>query len=144
MKLSEAFPSNYLKSDDLLDRDVAVIIASAGMEMVGNERKLILSFQDKKKQMICNKTNAGRIAYLYGEETNDWVGHKIVLTSEFVEFQGRTVKGLRVKPPKRNGPQAAGQSNSDRGGYSMSTGNAPARKPDPLDEMLGDDTGDFR
>lgn len=110
MKLSEAFPSNYLKSDDLQDRDVPVVIATAEMEMVGNERKLILAFQGKKKSMICNKTNAGRISYLYGDDTDEWIGKEIVLTSEFVEFQGKTVKGLRVKPPAKRGngtPQQA-------------------------------------
>lgn len=99
MKLNEAFPSNYLKSDDLQGRDISVVIAGAELEMVGSERKLVLSFQGKKKSMICNKTNSGRIAYLYGDETDDWVGKEIVLTSEFVEYQGKTVKGLRIKPP---------------------------------------------
>ena len=36
---------------------------------------------------------------MYGDETDNWDGKKIVLTSEFVEFQGKSVKGLRVKPP---------------------------------------------
>lgn len=111
MKLSEAFPSNYLKSDDLQGRDVSVIIASAGIEKVGNDHKLVLAFQGKKKSMICNKTNSGRIAYLYGEETDDWIGKEIILTSEFVEYQGKTVKGLRVKPPaQRSVPERVQQS----------------------------------
>lgn len=101
MKLSDAFPSNYLKSDDLNGRDVTVVIGAAVIEMIGSERKLVLSFQGKTKSMICNKTNAGRIAYLYGEETDGWLGKEIVLTSEFVEFQGKTVKGLRVRPPQK-------------------------------------------
>ena len=104
MKLSDAFPSNYLKSEDLQGRDVPVVIAGTEMEMLGNERKLVLSFQGKTKKMICNKTNAGRIAYLYGDELNDWIGREIVLTSEFVEFQGKTVKGLRVRPPSNARP----------------------------------------
>lgn len=111
MKLSEAFPSNYLKSDDLQGRDVSVIIASAMIEKVGSDHKLVLAFQGKKKSMICNKTNSGRIAYLYGEETDDWIGKEIVLTSEFVEYQGKTVKGLRVKPPtQRAAPERVQQS----------------------------------
>jgi len=32
MKLSEAFPSNYLKSDDLQGNDVTVVIAGAEMK----------------------------------------------------------------------------------------------------------------
>ena len=101
VQLSEAFPSNYLKSADLQGREVAVVIAGAEMEMLGNERKLVLTFQGKKKGMVCNKTNAGRIAHLYGEDTDEWIGREIILYSEMVEYQGRTVDGLRVKAPKR-------------------------------------------
>ena len=99
MKLSEAFPSNFLKSDDLQGKDVMLKIMSAKQEKVGNDVRLVLTFAGTQKTMVCNKTNANRIAFLYGDETDDWIGKQIVVTSEFVEYQGRTVKGLRVKPP---------------------------------------------
>ncbi len=101
MKLSEAFPSNYLKSDDLQDRDASVVISGASLEKVGSDTRLVLTFRGKSKSMICNKTNAGRISYMYGDDTDGWIGQEIVLTSEFVEYQGKTVKGLRVKPPQK-------------------------------------------
>jgi hypothetical protein len=103
MNLNEVFPSKYIKADDLKGREVPVTISSAAMEVLGNDQKLILYFQGKEKGMVCNKTNAGRIAYLYGDDTDDWIGKAIILCSEFVEFQGKTVKGLRVKPPKEEG-----------------------------------------
>lgn len=102
MKLNDVFPSNYLKSDDLQDRDVSVVIAGAEIEQIGDERKLVLTFQGKKKGMICNKTNAGRIAHICGsDDTDEWIGREIILTTELVEFQGRTVNGLRVKSPAK-------------------------------------------
>ena len=116
MKLSEAFPSNYLKSDDLQGRDVTVVIATAEFGMLGEDRKLVLTFQGKKKSMVCNKTNANRIAYMYGDDTDDWVGKEIILTSEFVEFQGKTVKGLRVKAPANGKLQV-----QDRGTHKITT-----------------------
>ncbi len=109
MKLSEAFPSNYLKSDDLQGRQIPVVIATAEREKVGDDMRLVLSFQNKKKTMICNKTNAKRIAFLYGEETDDWVGKEITIVAEMVEFKGETVMGLRVKPPvRREAPKQQG------------------------------------
>lgn len=99
MKGADIFPSNYIKADDLKGRDIPVTISHAAIEKLGNDQKLILYFQGKDKGMVCNKTNFGRIAYLYGDETDDWAGKEIVLTSEFVEFQGKTVKGLRIRPP---------------------------------------------
>jgi len=99
MKGADIFPSKYIKADDLKGRDVPVTISHAEMEKLGDDQRLVLYFQGKDKGMVCNKTNFGRIAYLYGDETDEWEGKPIMLTSEFVEFQGKTVKGLRVKPP---------------------------------------------
>lgn len=133
MKVSEAFPSSYLKADDLQDRDVAVVIASWEYEQVGDDpkKKVILSFQGKQRKMICNKTNCNRIAYLYGDEMDGWIGKEIVLTSEFVEFQGQSRKGLRVKPPNKR--QVVTE---QRQGYKLSsTQPVPAPQPQPDDDL---------
>lgn len=122
MKGSDIFPSNYIKADDLKGRDVPVTIDTAKMETLGNDQKLILYFEGKEKGMVCNKTNFGRISYLYGDETDDWVGKKIILTSEFVEFQGKTVKGLRVRPPVEQARQQPAQHQSEN--------------PAPLDDKI--------
>ena len=145
MKLNEVFPSNYVKADDLKGRDVTVVISGATMEKLGNDQKLVLHFQGKDKGMVCNKTNANRIAYLYGEDTDAWVGREIILCSEFVEFQGKTVKGLRVKPPaQRAAPTSNGGQHvvQQRAGYSTSE---IRRAPDPIEEVTGHPTegGDF-
>jgi hypothetical protein len=110
MKGSDIFPSKYIKSEDLQGRDVPVTISHAEMEKIGDDPRLILYFKGKEKGMVCNKTNFGRIAYLYGDETDDWGEKQIVLTSEFVEYQGKTVKGLRVKPPPHVRPPPVKQS----------------------------------
>jgi hypothetical protein len=104
MKLNDIFPSNYIKAADLQKREVSVVIASAEVEPIGDERKLVLKFQGRQKGMICNKTNANRIAYAYGEDTDAWVGKEIVLYPDLVDFQGRTVEAIRVRTSTR--PQA--------------------------------------
>jgi len=107
MKLNEVFPSKYVKADDLQGKEVPVVISGVSMEQLGDDRKLVLQFQGRSKGMVTNKTNAGRIAYLYGDDTDDWIGKEIILAAEFVEFQGKTVKGLRVKPPKNGSSEKA-------------------------------------
>jgi hypothetical protein len=114
MKVADVFPSNYIKADDLQGREVPVVIADAKIEKLGNDQKLILYFQHKDKGMVCNKTNANRIAYLYGEDTDGWLGRPIILCSEFVEFQGRTVKGLRIKPPANGAASPAAPASPPR------------------------------
>lgn len=101
MKVADVFPSNYIKADDLQGREVPVVIADAKIEKLGNDQKLVLYFQHKDKGLVTNKTNAGRISYLYGDDTDGWIGREIVLGSEFVEYQGRSVKAIRIKPPAR-------------------------------------------
>lgn len=107
MQINEVFPSKYIKAEDLQGREPTVVIADARMEKLGDDQKLILYFQHKEKGMVTNKTNANRIAYMYGDNTDGWIGREIVLCSEFVEFQGRSVKGLRVKPPARGAASPA-------------------------------------
>lgn len=102
MKLSEAFPGKYLKADDLGDEDVAVTIKDCTQEMVGQgsdaSLKLVLMFREFDKGLICNKTNAKVIAKLYGDDTDDWTGKKIVLwVNHDVQFGNEVVSAIRVR-----------------------------------------------
>jgi hypothetical protein len=102
MNINEAYPSKYLKAADLNGKNVTVTIKSAEVEEIGfdKERKIVLSFVGKDKQFVCNKTNAGAIAKMFGAETNDWAGQRITLCAREVEFQGSTVPALRVLSQK--------------------------------------------
>lgn len=100
MKLSEAFPSNFLKADDLQGRDVTVTIQDVEFDVIGKDnnegKKLILSFSGKEKKMVCNKTNATTIAQLYGDDTDHWIGQRIIVGPREVEYQGKMTWALRV------------------------------------------------
>lgn len=103
MKLSEAFPSNFLKADDLNGKSVVVTISEIEFDKIGKEdktKKIILSFRGKDKKMAVNKTNATTISKLYGDDTDGWIGKPIKLVSREVEFQGETVWALRVSLEK--------------------------------------------
>jgi hypothetical protein len=98
MNINEAFPSNYLKAQDLQGREVQVTISNVAMEKLGSDTRMILYFQGKQKGMVCNKTNAMNIAMMYGEDTDGWLGKSVTLFSAWVDFQGKSVQGLRVRP----------------------------------------------
>lgn len=120
MKLSQAFPSNFLKADDLQGKSFTVTIADVALEELGQgaqkDTKLVLTFQGKTKKMILNKTNAGAVSKLYGDETDNWIGQQITLSPREVEFQGQPVLAIRVSILK---PQAAAPA-------------APKAKPAPV------------
>lgn len=104
MKLSSAFPSQYIKAADLQGKAVTVKIDRTETELVGNDKKLILYFVGKERGMVLNRTNANKIATLYGEETNDWQDQPIVLFEAMVDFKGDTVPAIRVRAPTNSRP----------------------------------------
>ena len=91
MKISDVFPSKYLKAEDLEGANVTVTIEEVNREEVGpkKESKLVIRFVNTRKKMVLNKTNATTIAKLYGEETDEWLGKRIILYSKDTEFQGK-------------------------------------------------------
>jgi hypothetical protein len=99
MKLNEAFPSNFLKCADLEGSELPLVIASATIEEIGTDRKLVLRFQGEEKALVCNKTNAMTIAHKYGEETDDWIGREVILTPATAMFNNRVVDAIRVRLP---------------------------------------------
>jgi len=122
MKLGEAFPSNFMKADDLQGRDILVTIKDVKMEELGQghdkEQKLVLSFRGKSKKLVCNKTNAKTIAKLFGDETDDWIGKTIIIGPREVEYQGDQVWAIRVslKNPNAPAPKAPPAPVSDNDG----------------------------
>ena len=108
-KVSEAFPSKYLKAEDLNGKRVTVEIDDARIEEFKDghktDKKIILSFVGKQKEMVCNKTNAATIAKMYGDETDNWRGQFVAILAREVEFAGDVVLALRVDS-KRPAPPA--------------------------------------
>lgn len=106
MKIGKAFPSNYIKSDDLDGRRVVVTIDRVELEKIGDDEKPVLYFKGKDRGLVLNKTNAATIVEITGsDDTDDWHGHPIVLFPSKTEFQGKRVPCIRVDDPPKNGNQ---------------------------------------
>jgi hypothetical protein len=100
MRLNDMFPSRYLKAADIGDGERVLTISGVIFEEVGEDRekKPVLQFSDEKKGLVLNKTNADRIAYVAGtDESNEWVGLKVTLVTEFVSFAGKSAPAIRVR-----------------------------------------------
>ncbi len=122
MKVSDAFPSNYLKASDLGGKVVPVTISEVKTETVGREKelKLVVYFDGKDKGVVLNKTNARKIVEIAGsDDTDDWTGTRVALYATEVEFQGDTVEAIRIKAPAQ--PKAV------------------VRKPEPVADLDADD-----
>jgi arabinogalactan endo-1,4-beta-galactosidase len=99
MKISESFPSKYLKAADLQGREVRVIMANVETEKLGDDDKPVLYFKGKEKGVVLNRTNSSAIADAYGDDTEDWFDQPLILFSVMVDFQGKVGPAIRCRVP---------------------------------------------
>ncbi len=103
MKISNAFPSNYLRAADF-EAPAKLVMTKVEIEPVADgEHKPILYFQGKDKGMVLNKINSNTISDAYGDDTEDWMGKELVLYATTTDYQGKTVPCIRVRKPKPPG-----------------------------------------
>jgi hypothetical protein len=99
MKISEEFPSKYLKAADLQGREVRVTIANVEREKMGDDTKPVAYFKGKEKGVVLNKTNSNMIADAYGDDTEDWFGQDVILLSVMTDYAGKMTPAIRVRIP---------------------------------------------
>ncbi len=103
MDVDQVFGGPTLKAADLQGTEPVVTIATVELKKFDNGNKLVIQFVGKSKALVANKTNSKRIALLYGKNTDGWIGKRIQLYSEMVDFAGEPTMAIRVRQP----PQAA-------------------------------------
>lgn len=101
------FPSKYLSSADLKERDVTVLIdrvEKAALRMSGgkSETRVLIFFKTAKgqplsKSLVANKTNATTIASLHGTKVEKWIGKPITLFPTTCKFGPTTVDCIRIR-----------------------------------------------
>ena len=135
VKLNTVFGGDALKADDLNGREWPLTIQSVDVKQFNDgTRKIVLQFAGADKSLICNKTNANRIAVMHGDDTDYWVGKQITLFSDMVDFQGRLVPAIRVKtqPPAQQSQAPIDSDLPDPG--APNAGSSP-----DWDQTVGDD-----
>jgi hypothetical protein len=107
VKISQAFPSKWLKAADLDGKEWKRTIHSVELVDVGQEgkpeNKPCLYFTGKdgdrsEKGIVLNVTNATSISAAFGDETDGWAGKEIVVYPDSVMFQGKPTPCIRVRP----------------------------------------------
>jgi hypothetical protein len=101
MKISNAFPSKYLRAADIDEMGGGLRYTSRKVvvEAVGQDRteKPIVYFRQTQLGLVLNRTNAARLAASLGDETDGWAGQQIVLETEQVPMRGQMVNSIRVR-----------------------------------------------
>lgn len=105
MRYRDAFPSKFLRADDLGASRPIVQIEAVRLERIGDDQRLIVRFAGKGKALPLNRTNATAIAEIAGtDDTDRWPGTLVRLFTTPVLFQGRTVQALRIGPVDASRP----------------------------------------
>ena len=143
MKMSDAYPSNYMKADDLEEGDLTVTIRDESpVEFVEFQQKgkptpvhkPVLFFKAPRecKALVLNKTNWKTIAQVLGtDETDEWAGRQITLYATEVESFGEMTMAVRVRlrKPQPQKAQAAAASSAQP---------QPQRQRSTPDDPFGD------
>ncbi len=96
---TDMFP--YLEGEEIKGNLLTLTILDMRTEELkshkgAKEKKEVLYFKETKKGFVLNKTNAKRIAQMYGGTTGQWEGKQITLTTEEVQAFGEVHNALRV------------------------------------------------
>ena len=104
MRMSEMFPSNYLKKEDFPSPRVLTISSVSTADIKsdhGTEKKTIVYYQSVEKPMVLNRGNAEVIAENYGGDSDMWIGKPVeVYHDPGVMFGGKRVGGIRIRMPR--------------------------------------------
>ena len=96
MRVSELFPSNWLKCSDLKGHAVEVVMDRLEEETIGDSKKWVLLFKKRDKGLVLNKVNAQMIAEHYGDDCANWYGKPIELKPDKTQYQGKIVDCIRI------------------------------------------------
>jgi hypothetical protein len=101
MKISDLFPSKYVKAADLNGKPFTLAIKKLVIEEMGHgtekEKKPVLYFSNAAKGLVLNRTNAMIIANLYGDESDGWVGKRVTIYPTQVRAFGQMQDCIRVR-----------------------------------------------
>jgi hypothetical protein len=80
MKVSQAFPSDYLLPTDIGNRDVTVTVETVELKKVGRDNQYVCYFEGKRKGLILYQKQARQISSaLADDEMDNWRGRQITL-----------------------------------------------------------------
>lgn len=109
------------------------------------ELRWCIAFDELEKPMVLNSTNGQIIAQITkNEDTDHWVGHKVVLYDDpSVSFGGKLVGGIRVRAPRNQPTTPPASTASTHGPLGKPVNRTTAPAPTPPEPLPSDDDCPF-
>jgi hypothetical protein len=84
LSFDQLYPGTYLKAGEFEGKAVTLTVKTITREMLSNgsggeEPAVTVAFAETEKQFVMNKTNAVSLRAMWGDDSGEWVGHKITL-----------------------------------------------------------------
>ena len=84
LSFDELYPGTYIKAGEFQGKAVTLTIKAITREMLSNgtggeEPAVTVSFAETEKQFVMNKTNAVCLRAMWGDDSGEWIGHKLTL-----------------------------------------------------------------
>jgi len=84
MSFDQLYPGTYIKAGEFDGKAVTLTITSIKREMLSNgaggeEGAVIVAFAETEKLFVMNKTNAVSLRAMWGDDSGEWIGHKLTL-----------------------------------------------------------------
>ena len=99
-QVSKAYGGQWMKSADIPKQGIRTTITEVTEEEIGRgadkRTKLVAWLKGQDKGLVLNKTNGTALAEIYGDETDDWAGKRIVLKVGKTLFEGNRVDSIMV------------------------------------------------
>lgn len=107
----EMFPSRFVNSAALEQGPLHLTINDVTQETVNldGDQRWALNFAEIGQLLSLNKTNASTLAGLFGADSDSWIGKRITLLRQEVEYKGARTWGVRISlevPGPASVPQA--------------------------------------
>ena len=93
--------TKYLSAKNLgADKGTKHIINAVFPELVQEQEKLCLRLSEIDSPLVLNQTNLSILSEAYGDDTDEWINHKVTLNVVKVTFNGNLVDGIQLSPSK--------------------------------------------
>ena len=113
MRMSDCFRGAYFKATDVPPgEELLLTIVDAQMETMprSSDEKPVLSFRETKQKLVLNDTRGNALAEAFGDDADEWIGQRIVLSGGLTDFGGKKVGCLLVREappaPRQEKPNA--------------------------------------
>jgi len=142
-----AFPGRFLKAALFEGKHVTLTIEKAFMETLegdkGKENKLIIAFEGKTMQLVCNKTNAFCLKEMFTNKIAAWEKKRVTFFPTQTNFGPKKVDAIRVFGSPDIGSDIEVQARIGRKNFTTTlrkvvskNGSAPAPKAAALDPRI--------